>query len=148
MDTKRQRIVDKVVERMREIRVANGYQTDVGERVEDWQTQWNEDELDALSVCDLPEESTKGNKDAKRTTHRLPVHVRIFISKHTRPAELRKMIGDVVQAVKKDLRWDGLALDTEPKQDGFVIPDDAFVVAGGAVEFVIEYMTDTFDPFK
>lgn len=148
MDTKRQRIVDAVVERVREIRVAAGYQTDLGERVEDWVTSWDDAELPAASVCDLPEESEKANKDAKRATHKIPVHVRIFVGKNERPATLRKMIGDVLAAVKKDPRWGGLALDTWPKTDGFVIPEDSFVIAGGAVEFVVEYATDTFDPFK
>jgi hypothetical protein len=147
-DTKRQKIVSAVVARLQEIRVEAGYQTDVGARVEDWRTNWDESELPAISVCDLPEQSEKGEKDAKKTTHDLPVHVRIFVRTNTPAAELRKMIGDVQQAVKKDLRWGKLALDTMPKQSGFVIPEDSFVIAGGAVEFIVQYMTDTFDPFQ
>lgn len=148
MDTKRQKIVDAVVERMREIRVAAGYETDLGLRVEDWQTNWDDTDLPAVSVCDLPEESDKATKDDRKTTHKLPVHVRIFVGKNERTATLRQMIGDVLKAVKKDLRWGGLAFDTWPKQDGFVIPENSFEVAGGAVEFVVEYATGTFDPYQ
>lgn len=148
MLTKRQKIVDKVVERMREIRVAAGYQTNLGERVEDWQTNWDDADLPAVSVCDLPAESDKANRDDRKSTHRLPVHVRIFVGRNERPATLRLMIGDIVAAVKKDLRWGGLAFDTWPKQDGFVVPENSFEVAGGAVEFVVEYATDTFDPYQ
>ncbi|MCA1567241.1 MAG: hypothetical protein LC803_16635 [Acidobacteria bacterium] len=147
-DTKRQKIVDAVIVRMQTIRIENGYQTDVGVLVEDWPERFDDDQLPALGVCDLPDDITKENKSSLRVTHKLRVQVRFFVRGGTRPRELRKMMGDVVKAVGVDMTWGDLATDTEPASEGFIIPTEAMIVAGGAVEFIIEYLTDTFDPYQ
>jgi hypothetical protein len=146
--TLRQKLVDAVVARMREIRIANGYQTDIGATVEDWRTHFEQDELPAIGVYDLTQTTEKTDKEQKRTPNTLPVQIRIFAASNTLVTDLRVMIGDVLAAIKKDQRWGKLALDTKPKQDGFIIPKESFEVAGAAVEIEIEYLSDTFDPYK
>lgn len=146
-DTIRQKLIDKVIARMQEIQIAAGYKTDLGNNVADWQTHWDEDELPALSVCDLNNEPELGDKQARRQTNSLKVQLRIFIASNTPQATLRKMIGDCQQAVKKDLRWDAMAMWTLPGQDGFIVPNDSFEVAGAAIEFTIEFMSGAFDAY-
>lgn len=153
-DTKRQKIVDAVIARMQSIRTANDYQTDVGARVEDWAQRFDEAELKEqpskaiLGVYDLPDEVSKESLHSTGATHRLRIQVRIFITGATPARELRKMIGDVVAAVGKDLTWGSLARDTEPGSEGFIVPTDAMEVAGAAVEFTVVYNTATFDPYQ
>jgi hypothetical protein len=153
-DTKRQKIVDAVIARMGLIRVANGYQTEIGARVEDWPQRFDERELKeqpskaVLGVYDLPDAVSKESLHSTGATHRLRMQVRIFITGATPARELRKMIGDVVAAVGKDLTWGYLARDTEPGSEGFVVPNDAMEVAGAAVEFIVVYNTATFDPYQ
>jgi hypothetical protein len=146
-DTKRQKIFDAVVTRMKTIRTANGYQTEVGTTVAEWESRFDEGELPALSVCDLPDEVSKESKSSVGVTHRLRMQVRIFTSKGTKAKDLRKMIGDVVRAVGQDPSWGYLAMDTEPGSEGFVVPAEAMEIAGGAVEFTVVFTTATFDPF-
>lgn len=147
-DTKRQRIFAAVVAQMRTIRTANGYQTDAGALVEEWQTHFDEAELPAISVFDMPESSETPHRGSVMATHMLPIQVRIFTRSNTPATELRKMIGDVLTAVGKDPRWGGLAIDTVPDKSGFVIPEDSFEIAGAAVSFSVEHMTKTFNPYE
>lgn len=167
--TKRQRVVDAVVARMRTISVANGFQTDAGASVSEWSARLDEGEIDrlpskvALAVCDMPDEVSKESRHAKGSTHRMPVQVRIFKGRGTDPATLRAVVGDVVDAVGRDAAQPGLdpllwpesvnggkylAIDTEPGREGFVIPTEAMEIKGGAVEFVIVFATAVFDPYQ
>ncbi|HWQ36955.1 MAG TPA: hypothetical protein VNQ79_29255 [Blastocatellia bacterium] len=148
MDTIRQQLVDAVVARMQTISVAGGYETDLGARVADWPRRFHEDELPALGVYDLQQQDEKENIGSRRTVHRLPVQIRIFISSDTPARELRRMIGDVERAIGADQRWGGLAVSTWPRQSGYVIPREAFEIAAAAVEVEIEYLTETFNPFQ
>ncbi len=158
--TKRQRIVETVVARMQTITVAHGYQTDAGQLVAEWPARYDEAELEAqaakcaLGVCDLPDEVSKESKHSRGATHRLRMQVRIFKRQTTTPAELRAVIGDVVAAVGSDMLWTEeltgihLAQDTEPAQEGFIVPAEAMEVYAGAVEFVVVYATALFDPYQ
>jgi hypothetical protein len=152
-DTKRQKIVDAVIARMQTIRTANEYETDIGARVEDWARRFDEAELKEqpskaiLGVYDLPDQVDKEGKNSVGVTRRLRMQVRIFISSATPARELRKMIGDVVEAVGTDITWGYLAMDTEPESEGFIVPNDSMEVAGAAVEFTVVYTTATFDPY-
>jgi hypothetical protein len=160
MKTKRQRIVDAVVARMQTIRQANGFETDAGALVEPWAVRFDEEELAAqpskcaLAVYDLPDDVSKESKHSKGSTHRLRFQVRAFVTKGDRAEQLRAIIGDIVSAVGSDTHWtEGatgkfLAIDTEPGEEGFVVPQDAMEIAGGAVEFTVVYATALFDPYN
>lgn len=147
MDPKRQQIITKIVERMQTITVANGYETGAGANVGDWETNWDDEQLPAISVCDLIEEiELVGNQPtAERQTNRLPVQLRLFAKS---AAELRKGIADVFKAIKTDTRWSGLAMQTMPKRAGMVLAEDSFELGGAAVEIEIGYMTDAFDSYQ
>jgi hypothetical protein len=131
-ETVRQKIIDAVIARMQLIKTAAGYQTDLGNNVVDWDTNFDDTELPALSVCDLIEtvEMTIESKFQKQT---LPIQLRIF-SKENRAKELRKMIADIYKAIKI-------------KQAGIIIREDEFKIGGGAVEIEITYNTKAFDAF-
>jgi hypothetical protein len=160
MKTKRQRIVDAVVARMQAIRTANGFETDAGALVAPWAVRFDEEELSsrpskcALAVYDLPDEVSKESKSSKGSTHRLRFQVRVFVTKGDRAEQLRAIIGDIVSAVGSDTLWTEeatgkyLAMDTEPGEEGFVVPQEAMEIAGGAVEFTVVYATALFDPYN
>lgn len=159
--TKRQRIIEAVVARMQTISIENGYQTDAGALVADHPVRFDDSELEAvaaqvaLGVFDLPDEVSKESKHSKGATHRLRIQVRVHKTKgSTKAAELRAIIGDIVDAVGRDILWTDeatgkyLALDTEPAQEGFIVPTEAMEISGGAVEFVVVYATALFDPYQ
>lgn len=167
--TKRQRIFDAVAARLRTISVANGFQTDAGAQVDDWPVRYDEEDLAALpakvalGVYDLPDEVSKESKHSKGSTHRLRVQVRVHKGAAVSAAELRAVVGDVVDALGRDvtqpaldpLLWPEaanggkyLAMDTAPAQEGLIVPTEALEVSGAAVECVIEYATALFDPYQ
>lgn len=145
--TKRQKIVDAVIARLSTISVEAGYETDLGARVEEWPVRFDESEVPAVGVYDLPDEITKDSLHSRGATHRLKIQVRIFTAKGARARDLRQMIGDVVRGVGEDILWGGLAMDTEPNSEGLIIPTEAMEVAGAAIEFTVVYNTATFDPY-
>lgn len=158
-DSKRQKIVSAIIARMQTILVTNGYETDLGLHVADWQTNWQEEELDngALSVCDLVadedgDENGDPTSSGAMSIHTMPVMLRIFTNSNTPAATLRKMIADVKKAIKSDPRWKvsnvGLAIKTVPVRSGLVMSDNSFEVAGAAVEVEISFITKLFDEYS
>lgn len=143
--TIRQKFVDAAIARMQLILVANGYQTDLGQNVADWRTNWEQEELPGVGVFDLTNEAEKDHFGAKRQTNKLRMQFRIFGAKD--PAEFRVMIADVIKAIKVDPRWGGLAVESHPGNDGFILPNESFEVAGAAIEIMIEFLSNTFDPY-
>lgn len=138
MSSKRQEIVDAIIERLKTVAA-------VEERVEDWRTDWDDDELPAMSVCDLiAAGSSARNQGLQHRT--LPVQIRIFAKT---PAELRQLISDALAALKTDLYFkdaDDRARVTETRltKEGMVVPADAFELGGAAVEIEIDYFTANF----
>lgn len=156
-DSIRQKLISAMVARMQTILTTNGYETNLGNHVADWQTNWDESELPALSVCDLVAEED-GDEDGDPfaqgalTMHTLPVQFRIFTNSNTPATELRKMIADVKKAIKTDWRWTvagkKLALKTIPKRSGLIVSEQNFEVAGAAVEVEVLYLTKLFDEYE
>lgn len=151
-DSKRQKLITLVIERMQEILVANGYETDLGERVEDWRVNWDDSELPALSVCDTvtEEEWFNNQPTATKQFNQLPVLLRIFTKSDTRAEDLRKMEADIKKAIKRDVFWkdgDGkeLAIWTKPKGSGIIIPEESFEIGGAMVQIEIGYFTNIFE---
>lgn len=151
MDSKREKIIAKVLERMTLIKVADGYETDFGLNVHDWEVNFNKQDFPALSVCDLFEENELLNRQptASRQMNALPIQIRLFAET---VAELRKGITDVNKAIKIDSRWafleEPLALHTLPKGSGIIVSEDTFEIAGAAVNIEIVYMTNVFDSYQ
>lgn len=150
-DSVRSKIVAAVMARMQTITTGNGYQTDIGDNVNDWRTQYQEDELPAVSVCDLEAASVvpAGASDPQHTIWLMPVQIRIYAKRGATPANIRKMITDVNAAIRTDDRWKvngvGLVMISRPEREGFLIPDDSFEVIGGVVEFTVQYLTEKFN---
>lgn len=151
-DSLRQKIVDAIIVRMSSILTTNGYVTNIGSNVHDWRTQLHEDELPAVSVCDLTAEivTPDGVSNPRRVAHRLGVQIRIHAVRNETPANIRAMIADVTRAIGTDDRWHsggvGLAMTTRPVRDGFLIPQETFEVIGGFVEIEVSYLTEKWNP--
>lgn len=160
MDTVRQRLIDAVIARMSNILTANtytnedgtfNYQTNIGESVHDWETNFQEDELPALSVCDLTDDVAM-NTDSIAQLNSLKILLRVFKAKDTKAAYLRKVFGDIYAAIGTDSRWKvenvGLAIGTVIRSSGIIIPEDVFEIGGAAVEIEIFYKSKAFNAFK
>jgi len=157
--TIRQQIVAKIIARLARIQVANGFQTDIGlQPAEDWPTRYSNDELreaTRLGVFDLTNKSFQDEPEQKKIANVLPLQVRIFHARETTPAQLRTMMADVMKAIisdeltgEREPTFGGLAWDTKPDEDGFIIPKETFSIDGAAVGFTVEFLAAPFDAYQ
>lgn len=155
-ETKREKLVAACIARMQGITQANGYQTDLGLDVRDWDVRvqaTNDDAADidddapCLIVADLDETPDPRDLDEEQTRASLTMQIRI-IAKGQTANFYRQAIADVKQAIGIDRDWNELAITTKPGRDGFLIPQEAFSIAGAAVEFTVEFITATFNPYE
>lgn len=154
-DSKRQKLVDAVIERMRTIKTANGYETNLGENVWEWRINFDETELEpygALSVCDLPADAVnrvENVSDARETIWLMPFQIRFFFKQGFTPKDVRKGLQDVQKAIRQDDRWKvgniGLAMTSRPQKEGFLIPENSFEIVGGVIEFEAQVFTHKFN---
>lgn len=153
-ESKRQKIVDAIKTRMAQILTANGYETDLGQDVREWETQLLQDEIPAsgvVSVCDLIAEAATprdGRPDPRETIWLMPVQLRLFFPEPT-AANVRTGIQDVNRAIRQDDRWKvagvGLVMVSRPQREGPLIPEESFEIAGAVVEFEVQYITRKFN---
>jgi hypothetical protein len=150
-DSKRQKIVDAVVARMKTILVTNGFATDIGTTVEDSQTNWDENQLPAISVFDpaANAEAPANPGTAQYTIWTQAIQVRVYLKAETDAKNARKAIKDVWQAVRSDSKWtlsgEQVAMFTVPVSEGFIYPPDSYEIVGVSVEFNVMYKTQKFN---
>jgi hypothetical protein len=159
---KRQKVVDKLKLRLAAITIANGFQTDIGKNggkeIERWPAQYQEAELKEatrLGIFDLVNTSTQTDPREKAIPNTLPGQVRIFHKRGTTPDDLGIMMADVMRAIVRDPEtglyeptFGGLAIDTKPTSDGFIIPQETFQIDGAAVGFEVEFYTRPFNAYE
>lgn len=154
--TKRQKIVSVIIDSLKEIKIMNGYQTNLGSRIEDWETDWQEDDLidaPATSVCDLIAEVDEDKLNEAFDLYSLPIQIRTSFSSAVRASNARLYLGDVLKALKplKDgfgTAGQVLAETVDLKREGFVLADDGFKVAATAVEITVTYYTERFNAYE
>ncbi len=158
-DSKRQRIVDAIKTRMATILIANGYATNLGQNVREWESWIQQEDIPVagvLSVCDMP--STAAAPEQQRservitgvTIWMMPVQFRVFLLRNASThANIRTAIKDINRAIRQDRRWTvsgiGLAAATRPQREGPLIDEDTFEVAGAVVEVEVKFLTKEFD---
>ena len=140
-ESRRQELVAAVLARFKGIRIADGYETNLGLNVSEWRTDpMQEGEKDLLNLRDtvspILEEDTIGAH-----THNLTVEVDLLSVNETPATQYRKMIADVIKAIGVDLTWGGLAEHTEPGAEELVVEQASRKVIGGLVRFTVIYST-------
>lgn len=150
-DSKQQRIIAAIVARMQTILTANGYATNIGERVEDSRTNWDEvDDLPAISVFDGTTAAAEAPDTRSKTIHIMPVMIKVFLKSGATPAATaRTMLQDVYAAINTDDRWTvsnvGLAMITREKSHGVERAEGTYEITGAVVEIEVMYITRKFD---
>ena len=154
--TKRQKIVSVIIDSLKLIKPDGGFQSGLGDKIEDWQTDWQEDELTdtpGTSVCDLIATRDAENSDDFQDCFQLPIQIRTSFSSAVRAETARKYIADILQALKplKDgfgVNDQILANKVDLIREGFVLADDGFRVAATAVEIEVLYFTERFNAYE
>lgn len=149
-DPKRHKIVEAVVARMKLINGAGSYTTDVDDRVEDSRTNWQQDEMPAISVFDgdaIGTPTTAGRNLG--TVHAMPILIRGMTEQGTTAANVRTLIKDIMTAIRQDDKWSvagtPLVMQTRQVRDGILRNADSFEVEGCEVEIEVQFLTQKFN---
>lgn len=168
--TKRERIVGRVVNRLHQIRMdlePEVYNTSVGKNVFEWRTGiFSPEELEAfegemaLVVRDLDEtkatdgDHTKVNTlSTQKVTRDLHMQIEIVVAGTDAPQKARKIIADIESAIRKDIRWRDaeskpLAIGTRPRIDRSIVEQESRKIGGVVYEFFIHYATQAFNSYE
>jgi hypothetical protein len=147
-DTKHQQIVAALLTRMQGILISGAYETNAGLNVQEWPAvEVSEaDEMPAIIVRDSAVAVTRETNSTD--LHTMVVSFECLAKGSTAPAEVRKVMGDVIKAIGTDLTYGGLAEDTNlvAHSLGQVSQEDRRL-GGGEVQVQIEYITTHMNPF-
>jgi hypothetical protein len=148
-DSRRQTLVNAVRDRFTTIRVAAGYETDLGASVHVWR--------DTNTNPFTPQELATGGlnlRDPKRETnqelvnkhqHTLSINCEIAVAAAD---TVRKMLADLDKAIGVDRKWGGVAFDTDPGDDSILVAQNGTLITGASYNFTILYRTGSFDPYN
>lgn len=149
-DSKRQKIVDAIVARMKLINGAGSYTTDVDDRVEDSRTQWAQDELPAISVFDGDAIAHPTSPaEARSVVHEMSVMIKGFTEQGATAANTRTLLKDILTAIRQDDKWTvsgaPLVMQTRPGLEAITRTPESFEIEGCQVEISVQYITAKFD---
>jgi len=135
----RQGILDAVRTRLGRIRKANGYRTDIGANVLEWQTApVPSADLPAISFRDAENEIAEWTM--RERDNRVAVVIEAF-GRDVPPSTVRQYVEDIYAAIAVDETWGGLALVTEPVSDEIEFRTAEEGVGRATVRILIEYQT-------
>jgi hypothetical protein len=151
-DSIRQKIVDAVVTRMALINGSGSYVTTVA-HVRDSETNWDANELPAISVFDgdaVVQRQSPDGPSPYRVMLTMPILVRGFLAKNASDAKnARKLIKDIMTAIRQDDQWTvsstNLVMQSRQVHDGIVRNPDSFEIEACEVEFEVQFMTTRFN---
>lgn len=145
---KRQLICDAFKARMQTILVANGFETNVGQKVFEWKTAaFTDAELPGLTFRD------KKTKTEQRVGnihhHEMTMEVAAMAADgHATPATMRKLAADIIKAVGADRKFGGLVFNSDPGEDELRIEQEGKTVGAIKLSFVLHYRTENFNPYQ
>jgi len=145
----RQRIIDAVRTRLQSILVANGFNFSLGNNIHEWRdTPFSSDALPALVYRDISCEIIQA--EGHRCNLRIEVELvaGLATSASAGASDIRKMIADIYSAIRQDIHWGTLALDTLPEGDEMRVEQAEQKVSGAVVRFSIVYRTREWNPYQ
>lgn len=148
----RQQILSAVLTRCASILTSGGYQTNIGEKVTEWDTTPIQTRraqgIDIRDVADTCDEKLSRHQDRS-----LNILATIHWSGQNAAENLRKAAADVSRMIGVDRFWEvsgtRLALNTRLTGDGMDIQQGENGITFGAIQirFEIDYRTASFNPF-
>jgi len=138
-DSRRQDIIDAINTQFAKIRTANGYKTNIGASVREWQTTpIPVDVLPAICFRDGDNEIEASAFD--KSFNRVILVIEAF-GKDVSAATVRTYVEDIYKAVGADETWGGLALETQPLGDTINMETEEEGVGRATVRISILYET-------
>jgi hypothetical protein len=151
--SKRQKIVDKIDEQLKQIREVSGYETDLGADVAWW--LMNAIDPEALSaspkICCRDRDRAGWGNGVGQHLHQLDVTGEIYLSPDRTIAarQMRQVIADMTTCIGRNLTWGGLAEDTSiPSEEALemVERENCYVAIG--LTFTVTFLTDPWSAYQ
>lgn len=148
-DSLRQQIINAVDTRLKTIKIANGYETDLGLNVNRWKTiPVSSDKEYELIYRDPIEDVTAENIAIGRHEHTLHMEIEIITKADSiSDNQVRKMIADIEKAIKVDETWGVLAQRTIPESNEINVLQSEKIIGGVIFRFAIIFRTNKWDSY-
>jgi hypothetical protein len=143
--SKRQDIVTAVMARMATITTGNGYASNVGQKVFEWQLKpVNASDLPCILVSDPAENNLgPGEGSTRNSGYRsfgLDFEVSLLLAEtNATAAKARAAISDVIKAIGTDQMWGQRARRSEPVSDELILDSEGERISGVRMKFTVEY---------
>ncbi len=135
----RQTLVDRILARFALVTVANGYLTNAGAKLREWQTTpLDESELTTLLVRDTVatvQPDPNGPNSSRHTWSQQIIVDAVLQESAQNAVEARKTISDINKAVRVDQTWGGLARRSDQVNEKIMLDKPGGRVAGVQVIF-------------
>jgi hypothetical protein len=146
----RQKIVDAVIARLKLINGTGSYSTNLGSRVEDSRTNWDEGELPAIAIFD-GDAGVENPEIFDKTTiviQTMRLLIKGFVKQGTTAAAARTLISDIWTAVRQDPDWivggNPTVMQTRHVRDAISRNPDSYEVEACEVEIELQFGTAKF----
>lgn len=161
-DPKDQKIITAIIGRLALLTGTGGYNTNVpAAKIADSRTNWDENELPAISVFQVATTSAEAPYGRRKTVHTMRVKIKGFLKSGTDASNARKLIADMKKAVlgtgseQDDYMAErfpvvmgtkpGLATETHDAGNSIVYNEGTFEISGCELDLDIQYMTQKFN---
>lgn len=157
-DSREQKIIDAVVDRMAGIDGTGDYLTTLATDINgdpnaaDSKPNWDQEQgdLPAISVFQGTVESARWDGEGAIFGRTMPVMIKGFLERGTDASTARNLIADIFRAIRDDDRWldaddNPLALGTDEKRHMIEYDETTFEITGVQVEIEITYLAARFE---
>lgn len=135
-DSKRQQICTKVDTLLKTIKTSASYETNLGNKVYEWRAIPIED--DAPPACVWKETESIRPFASGTWVHTIALEILLY---GNTPAEVRKMVSDVITAIGTKKTWEGLAIKTELRSEDTGAEQKSKLVFVSHLTFDIDYLS-------
>lgn len=147
MDTLRQQIVDSFIDALKTITIANGYGTDIGAKVGQWDGMPLQDKkVPAIIVDDCQDAVTESYNEHN---HQLQVNI-IAVDGGGRDIknQMRQYLADIVKCVGVMAKSDGLTYDVSINTTDIEFHPAAKIIAAATVSCTASYNSALYDEYN
>ena len=148
MANKRQDIVDAFKTLLQTISVANGYETELGSNILEWEDNLPDENLPAASIADTDDDISTGEPSVTQEGHNLTMEVTGKALEVGRPPLVaRQAQGDVIKALGTDVSLGGLVTYMFLTSQAIEKDHKENVISSFSVVVNIFYESNQLDPF-
>ncbi len=138
--TKRGEIVTEIKNLLSDIQTANGYNSDIGQNIQEWRVSAVEAiQLPVVIIEDTEEAFTDDDAIIGQKLRILTVAVRVIADIQTHVEELREMVEDVFVALSNDETLGGKVRDVQVENVNIEVDQNKERVAMATINLSIKY---------